>query len=636
MASEHKIVPAPIRGINLSVPEQTLFPELGYARDIVNMLPTKNGTLKKRPGYRYLSSIPEGTVPIDLFEFGAIGDRGLVPAVVWIGHRKAYLISKLLLFPNNLAATSGPAQATLDYDPVNDADGYDIQYKETTAEDWTDVSGMITGTSHTITGLTNGTEYQFRVRSRRTLREPTETVVSHWSPAVTATPVDPTAIPAPPSVFSETSITHKSFLPGWNAVEGAEDYNLRYREGTTGPWTEISGITELSRLIEGLSADRLYQWQVNAGNVNGDSGWAPVVPREVTTLELPLRFVAGLRGFTITLGDWTSRHAGGTDPHLQWEKDIAVPADVVTGGASVVMESLSVRYGPFPAFMTLNPATDLLSSWEDGGVAMIIQIGDNMLELPGPNYSGNTQRDASAFQNYEFIYSQAVRDRIAAFNTAIGSASQSDRDATTLTFVIDPKVYKSEDGGTTWDSGTDLPETPEGFSVDEDGLWTLLGASGRIYEKGSGDFGEPADGPAGVTGLKGITGDDDGNKYTVSADTLKFYQRTGITWSTGIDLPDWMTDPQGIAWDDEKVYVLDRKTRKYGTYSDGMWDNGTDIPAAATDPRGIDVRSGEVFIGDNATDKVYRRDGNAWDAGVSFSTATNLPRGLAVSGESLT
>ena len=99
MGSNTKIIPAPYKGINLSVPEQILSPELLFAKDVVNMLPTKRSTLGKRPGYRYLDRTPEGAVPLDFFEFSVITEDELIPVVIWVGHQKVRIISNLVLFP---------------------------------------------------------------------------------------------------------------------------------------------------------------------------------------------------------------------------------------------------------------------------------------------------------------------------------------------------------------------------------------------------------------------------------------------------------------------------------------------------------------------------------------------------------
>ena len=80
--------------------------------------------------------------------------------------------------PTGLGVTPGAAQLALDWTaPTGSPTGYDVHYTSSTsvANDaavgsavgtaWVAVSGSVTGTSHTITGLTNNTGYRVRVRA---------------------------------------------------------------------------------------------------------------------------------------------------------------------------------------------------------------------------------------------------------------------------------------------------------------------------------------------------------------------------------------------------------------------------------------------------------------------------------------
>ena len=629
--AEHKIVPAPFRGINLSVSEQALSPEHYYAADIVNMLTTKRRTLRKRPGYRYFDTVPEGAVPLDIFEFGAITDDGLVPVVLWVGHQKIEIISALVLFPDNFTATPGSAQVLLTWDEVEDAT-YEIQYKLTTATDWTDVTG-ISGLSHTVGSLTNDSEYQFRIRSV------IDGVNSKWK-TITATPTGFTAAPGVPTNPRET-IGTTSFTPMWDPASQALDYELRYREVGTIPYTTVSNIMGTSHEITGLTAGEQYEWQVrarNTFNTESFSARAPATPRQVT-LATPNWFVTAVNQATVTLGDWDERDPVGSD--MIWRPtNLVLPAEITADNLSTVtllsfgLASDLNDVNILSTFDSPQHGIELIPAWEIYIEALTVRVGAYELTIPGPANPSNTNLDSAA--NYNWRSSQSVQSEIQGFIINLTNTTQTERDNATLTFRWGGKVYKSTDDGSNWDSGTDTPVTPTGFNVDSSGLWTMLGTNNMIYEKGAGAWGAAQAGPAGVTGLVGIGKDADGNLFVLSNVTDRFYQRIGITWNTGIPLPDWMTDPQSISEDDGNIYVLDAGTGKYGTYSDGSWDNGMDLPAAATAPTGIDVRAGVVYVGDDATDKVYKRENNAWDAGTDFPAAVTSPAGFAISTASLT
>ena len=80
--------------------------------------------------------------------------------------------------PTGLGVTPGATQLALDWTaPSGSPTGYDVHYTSSTsvandaavgsavATAWVAVSGSVTGTSHTITGLTNNTPYRVRVRA---------------------------------------------------------------------------------------------------------------------------------------------------------------------------------------------------------------------------------------------------------------------------------------------------------------------------------------------------------------------------------------------------------------------------------------------------------------------------------------
>ena len=72
--------------------------------------------------------------------------------------------------------------------------GYDLNFKLSTASDWSDASHTGTGTTATIDSLTNGSEYNVRVRAK------VSNHIGDWSETRNATPMDP------PPAFSSASV----------------------------------------------------------------------------------------------------------------------------------------------------------------------------------------------------------------------------------------------------------------------------------------------------------------------------------------------------------------------------------------------------------------------------------------------
>ena len=290
MADNYRIIPAPIKGINLAVPEQRLDPEMAYARDVVNMLPTDRDTLRKRPGFGYFSSVSEEIVPLEIFEFGSITETGLTPVMVWVGHQGIYIVSKIIFFPDNFNilgsgyATTGAA-ITIGWEQAADATGYEIEYKFATDTDWEvphEGGGIIkigrgTQVSQIITGLVRDTLYDFRMRSVRDIEG--DITYSTWAPPVQGETVSTPLIPsnlrgtagARKAAGQTTDITTR-----WNVVTYPGEtitYDVRYKKGNDS-WTEITGITGTSRKISNLAQNTRWEFQVQAKVGVNKSGYS--------------------------------------------------------------------------------------------------------------------------------------------------------------------------------------------------------------------------------------------------------------------------------------------------------------------------------------------------------------------------
>ena len=101
---------------------------------------------------------------------------------------------------------------------------------------------------------------------------------------------EPPARPAAPSVSSVADST-TSLLVTWTAPENTgrpaiDHYDLQYRQGTTGDWTDgPQDVPGPSATIMSLTANTLYQVQVRASNDEGDGPWSP--PGRIRTTPEP-------------------------------------------------------------------------------------------------------------------------------------------------------------------------------------------------------------------------------------------------------------------------------------------------------------------------------------------------------------
>ena len=127
-------------------------------------------------------------------------------------------------------------------------------------------------TQLTVASLTPATTYEVRVRAGSTAGD------SAWS-AWTAETTAPATPAAPTLVAGITELT-----VSWPAVTGATDHDLRYRQGTSGSWTNPTGrSTGTSDTITGLMPGTLYQVQIRTYKGPVGSGWSS--PTSATTID---------------------------------------------------------------------------------------------------------------------------------------------------------------------------------------------------------------------------------------------------------------------------------------------------------------------------------------------------------------
>ena len=166
--------------------------------------------------------------------------------------------------------------------PITD---YDVQYCHTNCDGegaWTEHSPGTNApfTFATIRDLTNGTEYQIRVRADNQYGS------GLWSTTVTKTP----GIPAAPSAPTLTAADHK-IVVAWSAPadHGATitDYDVQYKTSSATEWTDwqadATDSTETMAVITGLEPTTTYQVQLQAENARGKSDWSAS-----STLTLPV------------------------------------------------------------------------------------------------------------------------------------------------------------------------------------------------------------------------------------------------------------------------------------------------------------------------------------------------------------
>ena len=196
--------------------------------------------------------------------------------------------------PTGLAGTSGSTQVDLTWSapaatggsPITD---YTIQYRTAAGPGaWATFADAVSTTaSATVTGLTNGTSYDFQVA--------TVNLAGTGSSSATVT-VTPNVAPAAPTALAGTAGNAQVPLtwtaPAGNGGTAVTDYLVQYRTAAgPGAWATFADgtSTTASATVTGLTNTTTYDFQVAAVNTAGTGAYSgtvaatPVIPWNAAT-----------------------------------------------------------------------------------------------------------------------------------------------------------------------------------------------------------------------------------------------------------------------------------------------------------------------------------------------------------------
>ena len=178
--------------------------------------------------------------------------------------------------------TGGDRSLTASWSAPDDDGGatitsYEVRYKVTTATSWTS-AGSVSGTTKTITGLTNGTYYHVQARA---CNAPGDAGCGLWSYSATIEVSPPLPDPTPPGRVPTPTGTgyNGSLTASWSAPDddgGATitSYDVRYKVSTASSWTSAGSVSSRSKTITGLANGTTYHVQARACNVAGCGAWS--------------------------------------------------------------------------------------------------------------------------------------------------------------------------------------------------------------------------------------------------------------------------------------------------------------------------------------------------------------------------
>ncbi|SKA37273.1 Por secretion system C-terminal sorting domain-containing protein [Chitinophaga eiseniae] len=170
--------------------------------------------------------------------------------------------------PGGLAASAiTTTSATIEWTAVSGAVSYDVDYKATTSGTWTNVATGTTAVSASLTGLTTGTTYDYRIRTNCSSGSSTYSTAQFTTTS--------TGSCNAPTGLTSSGVTAAGATVSWAAVSGAVSYDVDYKPNASSTWTNAAtATTSLSVNLSGLTSITLYDWRVRTNCSSGNSSYA--------------------------------------------------------------------------------------------------------------------------------------------------------------------------------------------------------------------------------------------------------------------------------------------------------------------------------------------------------------------------
>lgn len=212
---------------------------------------------------------PVGAYPISTMAFELYGNSAFVQGRTRISRDGLLLFTTVrdgiefialdLAPPSGLNAFAGNGAVELKWLPSPGATSYIVE-QGVSADATVPVQNGVTGNAATISSLSNGTTYYFKVLAQ------TPGGDTGPSAAIAATPGES---PSMPTGLSASGRSHSARL-GWQAVAGATTYNVYMSTTADGQVTPVlTGVAGTTATIEDLDDGTRYYFKVAAVNASG-------------------------------------------------------------------------------------------------------------------------------------------------------------------------------------------------------------------------------------------------------------------------------------------------------------------------------------------------------------------------------
>ncbi|HEX4876735.1 MAG TPA: zinc-dependent metalloprotease family protein [Chitinophagaceae bacterium] len=167
--------------------------------------------------------------------------------------------------------------ATVSWTAVSGASSYDVDYKLNASATWTNAATATASTSVSLSGLTSGSLYDWRVRANCAGGSSAYAQAQFTTQSAVACNA--------PSGLASSGITSSAATVSWTAVSGAVSYAVDYKANSSATWiSAATAATSTSVNLTGLSASTLYDWRVRTNCSGSNSTYAQA---QFTTLAAP-------------------------------------------------------------------------------------------------------------------------------------------------------------------------------------------------------------------------------------------------------------------------------------------------------------------------------------------------------------
>lgn len=302
-----------------------------------------------------------------------------IRAYITIGGKNVYSsYSGILNVRCTLAAPTSLQVASTTYDSaalrwngVTGANGYEI-YRAAANGSYSKIADAVS-LSYSDTGLDTGVQYSYKVRAYITNGE--TKVYSNDS-----SPVNATCVLMETDALKVVSVTYDSISLQWNAVDGANGYELYIASSGTASYTLLTTVSDTAFISTGLTAKTAYTYKVRAYRDEPEGKAYSDFSSEVKGTTASMQATAinlSADAITMSLGESETLIAS------------VVPADAVNG--SIVWESSDDNVAIVDAAGTVTPISTgsavITASTTDGSITADCMVSVNETRLLGIDVS---------------------------------------------------------------------------------------------------------------------------------------------------------------------------------------------------------------------------------------------------------